>query len=219
MIQVDEEERDRQSACSRPRAGRIQSLDEGAAIQHTRQRIGLGTTLGFGQRDALAAEPVGDAECDQDRCRNHRQRQAVIEQDVAPLAVGQQELQGGSYRERLQEHPGEQEPPGCATPVSPRDERHGQGEYRGADEQNIAEGVYEALEPEQLGKVGHRQDSEGHGEPAERRVGAVREETDVGHLPHEQAGGYATQGDREVPSVGGQRQSMRKDRPFEALTR
>ncbi len=165
----------------------------------------------------MPTQTIGDSQSGEDRGCHHRQRKSGVEQHVAALSVRQQQLDCGGDRERLEQTPGEQEPTGCAAAMSPGDERDDQREQGRAEKQDVAHGVDQALEPDQLCQVGDRQHAERDRKSSEYGIGARREQAYVGDLPDEQARRRPAQGDRHVPGVGGERPRPGKGLPVESL--
>src|SRR6188474_235973 len=80
VIEVDEQERYRQAAGSGARTGRIETFHDRAAVQHPGQRVDLRPPLCLRKRKTLLAQAVGHPKRNENRRRNHRKGQAVVQE-------------------------------------------------------------------------------------------------------------------------------------------
>src|SRR5688572_21188073 len=67
VVQINEQQSDRQPLRSRPQSGFLQPLNERSAIQHPGQRIGLRAVFCLGVCEPLLAQPVCQAKGNQHR--------------------------------------------------------------------------------------------------------------------------------------------------------
>ena len=194
VIEIDEQERDRQSTRPRAQAGGIQTLDERAAIQHARERIGLRPALGFGKGRTLLAQPIGNSQAQPgwpprpSRTAAHNKggaRRARPGRASKRMAV--------AMVNSFQHPPGDQEPTGGAVAPPPGEKCDNQREDRRPDKHEIADRRDQAAQADEIGTLAKVRSHEYPGEPAEDPVDPGRGMSEIRDLPNEQAGDSAAE--------------------------
>ena len=138
VVEVEEQHRDRQLARLGAQAGGIEPLDQRAAVEDPRERVGLRAPLGIGEGEGLLAHVIGHPERDQHRGGDHRGREPVVDDALGTVGAGVEQAHRGRDLEDAQQAPGDQEPAGGAVAAAPPgEEGDHQREDRGADEHQV----------------------------------------------------------------------------------
>jgi hypothetical protein len=137
VVEIDEQQRNRQTARKRADASRFETLQDRATVQHARQRIELCAALRFTERPALIPKPIGHAERHENRSRDHRQWQAHVQQHRLALAEPETRCHGDG--QALEQEPRDQEPACRTVSPTPGQERDDHREHRCSEEHQITD--------------------------------------------------------------------------------